>query len=122
MSNQRLAGAKSARTRSRREGVIPDWIKAQEPQGGSFALRCPLCEGVTRVVDSRRYGDGIKRRRLCLGDGCHHRFTTFEFEGEDRLLVREQFDAAIAQVEAVLTRLGEVRELAFPVPIEDVEP
>lgn len=39
-------------------------------------IPCPYCgDGENVVKDSRPFGEGIKRRRLCL---CGHRFTTFE--------------------------------------------
>ena len=40
-------------------------------------MKCPYCESVdSRVVDSRSVGNGIRRRRQCLG--CKTRFTTYE--------------------------------------------
>ncbi len=38
---------------------------------------CPSCEhGKFEVLETRTSGDGIRRRRSCVG--CGHRFTTFE--------------------------------------------
>ncbi len=39
---------------------------------------CPICEGKTKVIDSRSECDCVKRRRECLG--CGHRFSTEEIE------------------------------------------
>ena len=40
-------------------------------------MRCPYCGGVeSKVIDSRSVGDGIRRRRQCLG--CKTRFTSYE--------------------------------------------
>ena len=40
-------------------------------------MRCPYCsESESRVIDSRGLGEGIRRRRQCLG--CAARFTTYE--------------------------------------------
>jgi transcriptional repressor NrdR len=40
-------------------------------------MLCPYCEhSDTKVIDSRDSGDGIRRRRECLG--CDRRFTTYE--------------------------------------------
>ena len=41
-------------------------------------MTCPVCGGQTKVTESRRYTDTIRRRRECLN--CHHRFTTKEIE------------------------------------------
>ena len=41
-------------------------------------MRCPHCEHTnSKVIDSRDSGDGIRRRRQCLG--CGLRFTTYEY-------------------------------------------
>lgn len=40
-------------------------------------MRCPVCEGGTKVLDSRDgKGEEIRRRRVC--NDCGHRFTTRE--------------------------------------------
>ena len=41
-------------------------------------MRCPICQGSTKVTNSRNadQGKAIKRRRLCLE--CQRRFTTYE--------------------------------------------
>ena len=40
-------------------------------------MKCPYCSGVlSRVVDTRPVGDGIRRRRECRE--CGRRFTTYE--------------------------------------------
>lgn len=40
-------------------------------------MKCPYCGSAdSRVIDSRDIGDGIRRRRQCLG--CSSRFTTYE--------------------------------------------
>jgi len=41
-------------------------------------MRCPICQGSTKVTNSRGadQGKAIKRRRLCLE--CQRRFTTYE--------------------------------------------
>ena len=39
-------------------------------------MRCPVCGGYTKVVDSRFCNGDIKRRRECLE--CARRFTTME--------------------------------------------
>ncbi len=40
-------------------------------------MSCPYCSrGDSKVIDSRDSGDGIRRRRECLG--CARRFTTYE--------------------------------------------
>jgi len=40
-------------------------------------MKCPYCgEAESKVIDSRDLGDGIRRRRQCLG--CNGRFTTYE--------------------------------------------
>ena len=40
-------------------------------------MSCPYCSrGDSKVIDSRDSGDGVRRRRECLG--CARRFTTYE--------------------------------------------
>ena len=40
-------------------------------------MKCPYCDSAgSRVIDSRDIGDGVRRRRQCLG--CSSRFTTYE--------------------------------------------
>lgn len=40
-------------------------------------MKCPYCGEVkTKVIDSRDVGEGVRRRRQCLG--CSARFTTYE--------------------------------------------
>ena len=41
-------------------------------------MRCPYCDhSDSRVIDSRDAGDGIRRRRECVG--CDRRYTTYEY-------------------------------------------
>jgi transcriptional repressor NrdR len=60
-------------------------------------MLCPYCqEGDSRVVDTRKVGTGIRRRRECLR--CGQRFTTYERVAAMSLMVakhdgrREIFD------------------------------
>jgi len=60
-------------------------------------MKCPYCGFVgSKVVDSRGVGQGIRRRRVCLG--CGRRFTTYERVENTTLLIikkdkrREKFD------------------------------
>ena len=40
-------------------------------------MRCPFCQfPESRVIDSRTWGDSIRRRREC--ESCHRRFSTLE--------------------------------------------
>ena len=39
-------------------------------------MKCPVCDCETKVVDSREYEYGIRRRRECLK--CERRFSTVE--------------------------------------------
>jgi transcriptional repressor NrdR len=44
-------------------------------------VKCPYCGHLgDKVVDSResKEGDVIRRRRQCLNDECHKRFTSYE--------------------------------------------
>ncbi|MFH0899478.1 MAG: ATP cone domain-containing protein [Pseudomonadota bacterium] len=41
-----------------------------------FAVECPYCGRDSRVLDSRRSGDDVRRRRQCCE--CGRRFTTYE--------------------------------------------
>ncbi|HID87886.1 MAG TPA: transcriptional repressor NrdR [Anaerolineae bacterium] len=60
-------------------------------------MKCPYCtKWDSRVIDTRRTGDGIRRRRECMA--CGRRFTTYERVALGNLLVvkrdgrREEFD------------------------------
>ena len=60
-------------------------------------MRCPYCaDSISKVIDSRSVGDGIRRRRECLG--CGTRFTTHERLQSKNLFVikkdarREEFN------------------------------
>ena len=60
-------------------------------------MQCPYClEGASRVVDTRKVGSGIRRRRECLS--CQKRYTTYERVAPIHLMVvkrdgrREPFD------------------------------
>jgi len=62
-------------------------------------MLCPYCQkGDSRVVDSRKIGSAIRRRRECLR--CSQRFTTYERIAPISLMVvkaderREPFDRA----------------------------
>jgi transcriptional regulator NrdR family protein len=39
-------------------------------------IRCPSCKGDTRVLETRSYGAGSMRRRLC--EACQLKLTTIE--------------------------------------------
>lgn len=43
---------------------------------GGDCMKCPICEGKTRVRDTRLRENGFKRYRECLN--CHVRFVTYE--------------------------------------------
>jgi transcriptional regulator NrdR family protein len=44
-------------------------------------MKCPACHGKkVSVMDSRRTGTGVWRRRVC--DSCHNRWTTAEVPTE----------------------------------------
>jgi transcriptional repressor NrdR len=62
-------------------------------------LLCPYCQtGDSRVIDTRKVGNAIRRRRECLS--CAQRFTTYERVAPISLMVvkrdgrREPFDRA----------------------------
>lgn len=84
-------------------------------------VRCPACANFDdKVVDSRMADDGttIRRRRECLG--CGHRFTTFERQEEQQIMVvkrsgdRVPFDRG--KVEAGLIAAAKSR----PVTLEQI--
>lgn len=41
-------------------------------------MECTLCGSKTKVIDSRKTEDEVKRRRECLNKKCQARFTTVE--------------------------------------------
>ncbi|NLS77268.1 MAG: transcriptional repressor NrdR [Chloroflexi bacterium] len=49
-------------------------------------MKCPFCaKNLSRVIDTREIGDGIRRRREC--QSCSRRFTTYERVAPINLLV-----------------------------------
>ena len=56
-------------------------------------MLCPVCEGETKVIDSRRKPDCVNRRRECLE--CGFRFNTVEVDTDyfDFLHRKEKSDA-----------------------------
>jgi transcriptional repressor NrdR len=61
-------------------------------------VKCPYCgTRDTRVIDTRRVGEGVRRRRECKS--CNQRFTTYERVARNSLAVvkrdgrREAFDS-----------------------------
>ena len=61
---------------------------------------CPSCNGITRVLESRRADDGAATRRRRECPACGRRFTTFERREREPLFVikrdgeRQRFDRA----------------------------
>ena len=41
-------------------------------------MRCPVCDGDTKVIDTRCHDDSVYRRRMCLV--CGYRFSTIEID------------------------------------------
>lgn len=41
-------------------------------------MLCPVCDGATKIVDSRKDVDCVTRRRECIV--CKYRFTTVEID------------------------------------------
>lgn len=71
-------------------------------------MRCPYCEGSSKVIDSRPMAEGIRRRRECTD--CGRRFTTHERTAPVEIRVgkrggrgTEPFEAA--KIVRVLSRL-----------------
>lgn len=50
-------------------------------------MKCGVCGGESRVVDSRETKGWIRRRREC--ERCGARWTTFEMPGEEMETVRK---------------------------------
>ena len=44
-------------------------------------MRCPECMCASRVIDSRRQGGRVYRRRQC--QGCRNRFSTVEIDVQE---------------------------------------
>ena len=51
---------------------------------------CPACNGITRVLESRRADDGAATRRRRECPACGHRFTTFERREREPLFIRKR--------------------------------
>lgn len=45
-------------------------------------MTCPVCEGKTKIINSRRDCESVRRRRECRR--CFYRFTTIELEEDLR--------------------------------------
>lgn len=76
------------------------------------SVQCPLCNGESKVIDSRDGETARRRRRECLS--CKNRYSTYEIHANeyDRLQVLKidmgQIDAAIATLRAIKAEFGEV--------------
>jgi transcriptional regulator NrdR family protein len=51
--------------------------RKKRSRGGASAP-CPRCKGPTRVSDTRRSGEGVRRLRRCVAARCRHVFSTEE--------------------------------------------
>lgn len=72
-------------------------------------MKCPYCDGSSKVIDSRPMPDGIRRRREC--EECSRRFTTHERLAPSEIRVIKQpgrppepFDAG--KIARALLRVG----------------
>lgn len=43
-------------------------------------MRCPVCDGATKIIDSRKEPDCVNRRRECTA--CKYRFSTIEIDND----------------------------------------
>ena len=75
-------------------------------------IDCPRCEGSAEVIDSRRTGNSVRRRRSCLS--CGHRWSTVEV-GLDWLRGLEKL-AATKRIEERLTK-AEREKVAALLPL-----
>lgn len=41
-------------------------------------MTCPICEGATKVINSRTNSESVRRRRECVD--CGYRFSTLELD------------------------------------------
>lgn len=41
-------------------------------------MKCPRCNGPTRVYDTEQRAEGTARRRQCTSSKCGHKFVTLE--------------------------------------------
>ncbi len=48
------------------------------PPSTSDGIRCPICDGTTRVLETRSNGGSVRRRRACERADCDGRVTTVE--------------------------------------------
>lgn len=55
-------------------------------------MECPYCGTDSRVLDSRRSGEDVRRRRECLA--CKRRFTTYERLAPPEIRVKKRGQAA----------------------------
>ena len=53
-------------------------------------MDCPRCHHPTRVLESRRAGEGTSTRRRRQCPGCAHRFTTYERPEPEPVYVRKR--------------------------------
>ncbi len=92
-------------------------------------MKCPYCDGSSKVIDSRPMPDGIRRRREC--EQCSRRFTTHERLAPSEIRVIKQsgrppepFDAD--KIARALLRVGRLsdagaRDLARRIEAELVD-
>jgi transcriptional repressor NrdR len=75
-------------------------------------VQCPYCGGDSQVVDSRTSPDGVRRRRVCIGE-CKRRFTTYEASRPPSIKVHKRGGGsevfAPEKIVRVLERVGRGR-------------
>ena len=59
-------------------GTVPDGYTPS-------ADECPHCMSDSRVIETRKLPDAIRRRRACVSPECQHRWTTYEVAAADSL-------------------------------------
>ncbi len=88
-------------------------VRAAEQIQLESPMRCPLCGSAVRCMDSRGGpNNSIRRRRLCMGADCRHRFTTYEIELESGGILRpgelaEETRKRVDEAIALLRPLGD---------------
>lgn len=78
---RRRAAALVAKAAAKTTFVLKEDARGKPRGGASHA--CPVCGGITEVIDTRRHEDGVRVRRVrqCvtkLKRRCHNPFTTTE--------------------------------------------
>lgn len=85
-------------------------------------LPCPSCDGLTRVIETRRNASGLRRRRVCMNGACNGKLTTYEIASFASVSGKSRGDRYVLVPRRLLARLlCAARDFASILAVEDVD-